>query len=183
MNDRNAAVPHNTEDKGWWLRHGEVLETRFVELSKAKLRLDARINPEKKNDSTVPDLIVEGVLADLKTQNTPFFTAGRYGIDPRYAVTFNRKDYERYKRLYPLIVIYFWLDWTQTEWNGNKVDYLGGFFRLPFPVLAQMIDRGAPEHTYKHRLGDTAGNAKSSFIFDVRSFEPLFVAESREAAF
>jgi hypothetical protein len=183
MSDRNEAVPHDTEDKGWWLRHGEKLEVQFVELCKVKLGLDAHINPDKKNDPMVPDLIVGGVLADLKTQNTPFFTASRYGVDPRFAVTFNRKDYERYKKLYPSIVLYFWLNWTQTEWKGTRVDYYGGIFRLSFPELALVIERGAPEHTYQRREGDTAGNAKSSFVLDVHIFEPLFVAEKRGAAF
>jgi len=183
MDDRNAAVPHDTEDKGWWLRHGEKMETRFVVLCRAKLGLNACINPDKRNDPMVPDLIVDGALAELKTQNTPFFTAGRYDLDPRFAVTFNRKDYERYKKFYPSIVVYFWIDWMQTEWKGHRVDYYGGFFRLPFPALAQMIERGAPEHRYIHRQGDTAGNAKSSFVLDARLFEPLFVAEKREAQF
>lgn len=177
MDERNAAVPHDTEDKRWWLQHGEILEARFVDLCRDRLRLDARINPDKEHDPTVPDLVVEGALADLKTQNTPFFTAGRYGLDPRFAVTFNRKDYERYKTLYPSLVVYFWLDWKQTEGFGSRVDYYGGIFRLPFPVLAQMIEHGAPEHTYKYRQGDTAGNAKSSFVLDVRKFEPLFIAD------
>jgi hypothetical protein len=183
MDNRNAVVPHDTEDKGWWLRHGEKLETRFVDLCREKLGLDARINPDKALDPTVPDLIVEGLLADLKTQNTPFFTAGRYGLDPRFAVTFNRKDYERYKKLYPEVIVYFWLDWTQTEWKDSHVDYYGGFFRLPFSTLSQLIEKGAPEHQYIHRKGDRAGNAKSSFVLDVRLFEPLFVAEKRNAAF
>ncbi|MDO4705225.1 MAG: hypothetical protein Q4A98_03305 [Comamonadaceae bacterium] len=72
--------------------------------------MEARINPAKNMDKTAPDLIIDGAISDLKTQNTPFFTASRYGLDPRFAVTFNRKDYERYKRIYPSIVIYFWID-------------------------------------------------------------------------
>ena len=123
---------------------------------------------------------MEGSLADLKTQNTPFFTASRYRLDPRFAVTFNRKDYERYKNLYPTIIIYFWIDWKQTEWKGNKVDYYSGIFRIPFSDLALMIENGAPEHSYKRRYGDTAGNAKSSFLLDVRNFEALLVTEKRD---
>src|SRR3989344_8017214 len=115
MVDRNISIPHDTEDKSWWLLHGAQLEERFVEVCCKHLHLSAAINPVKITNPTAPDLVVNGRLADLKTQNTPFFTAARYGLDPRFAVTFNRKDYERYKRFYPDIDIYYWVDWTQTE--------------------------------------------------------------------
>lgn len=183
MQDRNSAVPHNTEDKGWWYQHGERLEETFVELCVTRLKIDARINPEKELNKTAPDLVVEGTLADLKTQNTPFFTAGRYGLDPRFAVTFNRKDYERYKSRYPNIVIYFWLDWAQTEWNDIQVDYLGGFFRLPFREVAALIEQGAPEHSYIRRRDPADRNAKSSFLLDIRRFEMLFSNETRGETF
>jgi len=174
MNDRNVVVPHHTEDKSWWLQHGEKLEILFVKICSERLNLNMAINPKKLTDPTVPDLLVDGKLADLKTQNTPFFTAGRYGIDPRFAVTFNRKDYIRYKQLYPEIDIYFWIDWTQLEYKACKVDYLGGIFRLPFKDIELMIEGGAPEHDYLHRKNDTIGNAKSSFILDIRKFQNLF---------
>lgn len=179
MSERNSLVPHNTEDKFWWLRHGEGLEHRFVEICLSKLNLDASINPEKALNPMVPDLIMEGKLADLKTQNTPFFTAGRYGLEPRFAVTFNRKDYERYQTLYPHLIIYFWVDWIQTEWKEMRVDYLGGIFRLPFKDVAHMIERGAPEHHYKHRGDPGDRNAKSSFLLDIRAFDTVFLANSR----
>ena len=180
MEDRNSAVPHHTEDKGWWYLHGERLEETFVQLCQTKLRIAAQINPEKAHDKTAPDLVVEGSLADLKTQNTPFFMAGRYGIDPRFAVTFNRKDYQRYKTLYPEIVIYFWLDWKQTQWKNSQVEYLGGIFRLPFRDVVALIEKGAPEHTYMHRRGPEDTNAKSSFLFDIRRFEELFLVGKRD---
>lgn len=181
--DRNVAVPHDTEDRGWWYIHGERLEERFVSICRDRLKIDAMINPEKARDRTVPDLVVEGELADLKTQNTPFFTAGRYRMDPRFAITFNRKDYERYKTLYPGIAIYFWLDWTQTSWRDSRVQYLGGVFRLPFSEVAKLIEAGAPEHAYIHRQSPGDRNAKSSFLLDIRRFEKLFSADSREGAF
>lgn len=126
---------------------------------------------------------MNGALADLKTQNTPFFTAGRYGLDPRFAITFNRKDYERYKKLYPEIVIYFWIDWTQTTWRESHVEYLGGVFRLPFAQVATLIENGAPEHQYIHRQRPGDRNAKSSFLLDIRSFEELFSTDRQGEAF
>lgn len=177
--DRNEAVPHDTEDRGWWYIHGEKLEERFVRLCRARLAMDAQINPAKELDKTAPDLLVDGLLADLKTQNTPFFTAGRYGLDPRFTVTFNRKDYGRYKKLYPDVVIYFWIDWRQTTWRDSSVAYLGGVYRLPFADVAALIESPAPEHFYINRQSPGDRNAKSSFLLDIRQFESLFQMENR----
>lgn len=181
--ERNREVPHDTEDRGWWYLHGEKLEEQFVALCQGYLNIRACINPDKTRDKTVPDLLVDGCLADLKTQNTPFFTADRYGMDPRFSVTFNRKDYERYKNLYPNIIIYFWIDWKQTAWNGKFVDYFGGVFRLPFVKIASIIEGGAPEHHYINRRAPEDPNGKSSFILDVREFESLFVSNVRGGDF
>ena len=181
--NRNNVVPHDTEDKGWWYIHGEALEERFVALCRDRLNLAAIINPAKTLDKTAPDLFVDGLLGDLKTQNTPFFTASRYGMDPRFTVTFNRKDYERYKELYPNIMIYFWLDWTQTTWRDSRVAYLGGVFRLHFAGVSALIESGAPEHAYINRQKPGDRNAKSSFLLDIRKFEKLFATERRGDAF
>ncbi len=179
MSERNKDVPHQTEDKEWWLGHGEKLEECFVALCANKRFLNAIINPEKIKNPTAPDLIVEGRLADLKTQNTPFFTSWQYGIDPRYAVTFNKKDFDRYRDLYPEIIIYFWINWLQVEWKGVKVEPFNGIFRLPFSEIAKMIEGGTPEHVYRNRKNDTGGNAKSSYVFDVRKFEAIAIVEGQ----
>jgi hypothetical protein len=179
MADRNLNVPHNTEDRGWWYLHGETLENKFVDICQEKFNLNAQINPEKQTNKFAPDLLVNGAIADLKTQNTPFFLAGKYKIPPRYAVTFNRKDYLRYKELYPQIVIYFWLDWTQTVSKWGRVDYYGGFFYLPFSDIAARIEKGAREHTYIRRQDPDDRNAKSSFVLDIREFNALFTTEDR----
>lgn len=175
METNNPSVPRDTEDKSWWLLHGENLEHRFVEICVENLKLNMAINPEKELDPTKPDLLVNGKLADLKTQNTPFFTSYKYGVDPRFAVTFNRKDYERYRSLYPSIDIYFWVDWQQLVWRDHTVKYFGGIFRLPFSSVGEMIESGAPEHAYCRRKDDARGNAKTSFVLDVRNFDALFV--------
>ncbi|KQQ94955.1 hypothetical protein [Massilia sp. Leaf139] len=180
MSDRNPNVPHDTEDRGWWYLHGAAMEKEFVKLCRTKFGLDAEINPAKDEDPCAPDLMVNGGLADLKSQRTPFYTARRFGIDPRYAVTFNRKDYERYKAYYSDISIYFWLDWTETSSRWGTVDYYGGIFHLPFSDVAALIEAGAPEHSYQHRVGPGDPNAKSSFILDIRKFTALFATERRE---
>lgn len=162
---------HDTEDKNWWCLHGANLEKKFVDFGRNRLGLNVKLNPEKETNPYVPDLLYNEKLADLKTQNTPFFTAKRYGFDPRYTVTFNRKDYERYKRLYPELIILFWVSWEQTQWKDMKVDYFGGVFGVRFSNLADQIETSkVPEHSYIHRKMDKGGNAKSSFLLDLRNF-------------
>lgn len=178
MTGRNTFVPHNTEDRAWWHIHGENLEKKFVELCRSKLNLNAIINPEKDDKPYVPDLIVNDNLADLKTQNTPFFTANRYGIEPRFAVTFNKKDYIRYKELYPDLIIYFWIDWQQLEWKDKKVEYYGGIFSLPFAEVAKIIEAGAPEHEYMYRQDPNDINSKSSYVLDIRHFNQVCIFEN-----
>lgn len=169
----NPEVPHDTEDKRWWMREGEVLEQQFVKLCQESLGIEAEINPDKRADPTVADLIVQGRLADLKAQQTPFFTARRYGLDPQYCVTFNRKDYVRYLSLYPELDVFFWVNWRQTSWRDIEVQPMVGVYLVAFDSLCRRISYGVPEHSYVRRTDDHKGNARSSFLFDVRSFQCL----------
>ena len=171
--NRNFDIEHDTEDKSWWLQHGERLELDFVVKSQKLLGLDVSINPQKSVDRTAPDLMFEGRLADLKTQNTPFFSSSRYGIDPRYCVTFNRKDFERYATSYPEIVVFFWVDWKQLSYREYSISHLAGVYKVEFTQLREMVASGAPEHVYQRRIHDKAGNAKSSFLFDIRKMTSL----------
>lgn len=134
----------------------------------------ALINPAKRRDKYAPDLIVEGYLADLKTQNTPFFTADRYHVDPQFAVTFNRKDFERYKEFYPQIHIYFWLEWQETEGFGYRVRPMTAIFGVTFRELVYFIGF-APEHHYERRKEGAGTNGKSSFVLDVRHFKQILL--------
>jgi hypothetical protein len=174
---RNESIPHNTEDRGWWYLYGEKEELRFVKLCQDQFGLDAKINPEKANNKFAPDLVVNGVVSDLKSQTTPFFSSTRYKLDPRFTVTFNRKDYERYKNLYPDIDIYFWVNWTQTTSKWGSVKYFAGIFTLPFRDVAKIIEASAPEHFYMHRQDVGNPNATSSFLLDIRNFNSLFTTE------
>lgn len=170
---------HDTEDKRWWCQHGEGLEDRFVRICNDKLGLRAKINPEKKNNKFAPDLLINGRLADLKVQNTPFFKARElFGVEPTYAVTFNRKDYYRYLSEYPDIDIFYWVEWKtlEKEIRGKtyRVDRLCGIYTLPFQEVKKLIESGAKEHGYLRRAFDQMGNAKSSFVLDIRKFKRLF---------
>jgi hypothetical protein len=137
------------------------------------------INPAKAADVYAPDLIVEGHLADLKCQRTPFFKAQElYGIDPQFAVTFNTNDFERYRDAYPSLDIYFWISWQRTEMTIRGESYsvkpMAGVWRASFPAIRRRIqEQRVGAHAYLHRLFDTQGNAKSSFVFDLRQFEFL----------
>ncbi len=169
---------HDTEDKAWWVEEGANQEERFVIQCREKFGIDAVINPVKKDDKFSPDIIVNGKLSDLKTQTTPFFTSKNYKCDPRFTVTFNRKDYVRYKSKYPFLSIVFHVVWDVTSWKHMSVEYLEGVYRADFSLLQYLIEsESVPEHHYQKRVNDTNGNAKSSFLFDVRNFECLYFKE------
>jgi hypothetical protein len=172
----------DTEDKLAWCADGVERENDFVARVAPAHGLDAKINPEKATNIYAPDLIVNGKVADLKSQTTPFFTAKRAfrtakrpdGLDPQYAVTFNRKDYQRYREHYPDLDIYFWVEWAELEGYGTTVRPLVGLYKVPFAALAARIEAGdAKLHEYQRRIGDQAGNARDSYGFDVREFEKI----------
>jgi len=148
---------HDTEDKHWWVIEWIKQEQQFVAQVCPALGLVATINPAKQHDRYAPDMVVDGQVADLKCQQTPFFKARvLYNLDPQYVVTFNRKDYLRYQRLYPRITIYFWLDWQVREMLIGRAAFavapLAGVWRAPFAQLAALIEqRIAPLHAYQRR--------------------------------
>lgn len=171
---------HDTEDKLWWTEHGARMEVRFVAEVAPHLGLDAALNPAKTADPFAPDLLVAGQLADLKVQNTPFFTASRYGLDPQHTVTFNRRDYLRYSELYPEILLFFWVAWTTLAWPRTaprvRVAKMAGVCEVPFARLAGRVKAGeVPLHSCRRRVGDRAGNATESHLFDLRTFTDLSV--------
>jgi hypothetical protein len=166
---------HDTEDKEWWVIHGEELEYKFIRDVAPRIGFYTVRNPEKERDPTAPDLLIDEdcKLADLKTQNTPFFRAGElYQIDPRYAVTFNKNDYDRYCNEYPDIHIVFWVQWQETERliNGKiyRVEPLTGVWRCTLDEIRRMIRAGSPLHKYERRRNDDRGNAQESYVLDLR---------------
>ncbi len=176
--ERNQAV-FNTEDRELWYTWGEDYEKDFIEKVVPRLNLDIRKNPEKEQFAWAIDLIdcTNRRYADLKVQETPFFSAGsakhRYRggrYDPTYTVTFNRKDYENYSRTHPVCDIYYWVNWKQLQYsfpNGYcvNVQQIRGVWRAPFPVMCELIQRGDVSlHAYQHRVNDDH-NARDSFLF------------------
>lgn len=170
-NKGNEISHFDLQAKTRWCRDGEKIEEAFI--SRFGEKLDLQINPEKISNPYAPDLIYkEEELADLKTQNTPFFKAKQlYGIDASYAVVFNRKDAIRYYRSYPEILIYFWVEWHSVKFKmgnyTNEVEYVSGVWRIEFKDLLELIKK-APLHEYQQRKDDQKGNARSSFVLDIR---------------
>jgi hypothetical protein len=102
--------------------------------------------------------------ADLKSIHTPFNTAGRYGIDPRYAFTINDKDLRRYSDSQPnmMVLLDVRFPWHQAV-HVAQIGHL---------VSATKNGRSKLHH-YQQRQDDSQGNAKASWVFDCRWFPKL----------
>lgn len=166
---------HDTEDKEHWCKHGEKIEDYFLENIVPLLPYDIIKNPEKVDNPYLPDFSLNGNLCDLKAQNTPFFKADDfYGIDPKYAVSFNHKDYRNYIRNYPNIGIFFFINWTTLEMDFGhricRVEPLIGVWMIGIKKIHSMID-DLPSHSYQKRVNDKKGNAKNSYGLDLRNLE------------
>lgn len=166
----DAQRPASNEDKAAWAEYGQAAESEFC-IWAALVGIDAKLNPAKATDPYTFDLLLDGKPADLKTVRTPFYSSRIiYGIEPQYAVTFNLKDAERYRAMYPDIRVVF--DVRFTEWHVHS-NYAIEPMRL---VAAGTLDEiaaavwqcGSQKHEYAARTDDRNGNAKASWVFDVR---------------
>lgn len=135
------------EDRNPWYELGCGYEQQFCNSVAPRLGLTAEINPDKNKNPKLPDLLVNGILSDLKVRTRPFFMAHeKFGIDPQYCIMFNRKDYEHYRRRYPDLLIYFWVWWEQTEMYlggyTRRVRPMCGVWRASFSDISRFADRG-----------------------------------------
>jgi len=150
------------QDKDAWVTAGAEAEQRMAGplLPRGGALM---MNPAKRHDPYTHDLFIT-LPSDLKTIRTRFATADRYGIPSRSAITLNAKDVERYRELYPTIVIVF------------DVDY-GDYRRLCWATLreiARAISKGVARlHEYRDRVGDERGNARASWVMDAEWFPEL----------
>lgn len=164
--------PGDTENKTPWLAFGEQRERTFIENVAPEAGLNAERNPEKDDDPTALDLLVDGAPADLKTQETPFFTAEKnYDLPPQHVVTFNANDHRRYQHK-DNPDVYFWVRWRdELEGYGAEVTGMEGVWRAAFAHIEAVIEsRRAPRHEYRRRRGDTE-NANVSYLLDLREME------------
>ena len=168
----------DTEDKLTWCKKGEHDEAVFAVGRLFQLGLAGHINPEKLTNKYTHDLFVQ-FKSDLKTVRTPLFKSQQlYGIDPQYAVTFNLKDGERYAKLYPNIVVIFDVKWEQTsmEIGGQRYSVkpmhqtYAGFLN---DIRKAIMKAGNRKIEYARRVDDSIGNAKASWVFDVRELQKL----------
>lgn len=165
----------DTEDRKIYYKIGERRERSFINLYGDKLNLI--INPAKRMDKTALDFFnrEDQMLSDLKDQSTPFFMAGKkYGIDPKFAVTFNKKDRDRYieKTYGSDIYIYFWTRWKEEERYGVKIPNTDRVYRINFNKLLNYLTEDKL-HQYERRKTDNRPNAKSSYVVDVRNMDLL----------
>lgn len=167
--------PKDNEARMQWYKYGESLERQFLSNIAPAYSLQIALNPKKLYDPTVIDMIYKDKFpADLKTQNTPFFTSTKYGVPSQYAVTFNHKDYTRYKKLYPYAIIFFWIEWKQLSWKDKKVKPMNGVWKVPFWKIVRDIENGTVKlHTYQKRAKDDRPNAKDSYVLDIRNYTQL----------
>jgi len=152
------AVESILQDKEFWCETGEFDEDNFLERNDFHL-VNILPNEAKSNDKFTYDMRIS-FPSDLKTVRTAWrFSQEMFGINPKYAVSLNRKDVERYNELYPNIIIVMDIklpDYERVHWTDlTRVN------RLIKHELAK-------EHIYKERIDDTQGNAKSSYVFDCR---------------
>ena len=149
----------DTENKLSWCEHGLRLEREFV--TKYGDEMFVSVHPDKAKCPYGPDFLVGGLMpGDLKTQDTPFRTAGRYGVPAERAVTFNEKDYDRYTAQYPNMLVFFWVRFLPQE--AVFLMTMADARRLCLPER---------KHHYLRRKDDRRGNAKASYILDVRTLE------------
>ncbi|UBD64419.1 hypothetical protein K6V25_16070 [Bacteroides salyersiae] len=167
----NIVSNHDLQDKGFWCQTGISKEKIFINMFGEKLGLI--INPEKATNKYAPDLFntSKQLLADLKTQNTPFFLANKlFNYPPQHTVVFNVKDYIRYKKSYPNIEIYFAVDWQVIKYESKdtciEVRPMVGVWKVDFPTLEEKL-KNAPIHCYSQRKNDIKGNATQSYVLNL----------------
>lgn len=170
----------DTEDKlAWCEKFGVETEVNFALGRMHEFGLPTYLNPAKRNDKYTHDLCTI-FQTDLKTVRTPLFKSQEmFGIDPQYAVTFNVKDGIRYSELYPNIVVIF-----DVEWQRQCSMVIGGVNYEVQPmhqthvgflsdIRSAILKSGNKKIQYAKRMNDTQGNAKESFVFDVRDLQRL----------
>jgi hypothetical protein len=155
-------APKNNEDKQAWCTYGAELEKQFT-----SRMFDSSVgilkNPAKTADPYTHDLLAM-FPSDLKSIRTVFRTANRYGFDPDYAITINEKDIRRYTDKYPNIVLM--LDIEYPTYKGVRIATI---YRLNKFIASGKAKR----HEYMYRVDDSSGNAKASYIFDLRWFDEI----------
>jgi len=195
MSHQHPGHVHNPQDKLAYCKESEVTEAFFIEMMNAHSHLTVMKNPAKEKPKVgiyAPDLWVPGWgLCDLKAQKTPFFSSMSSScVQPNKAVTFNRKDLERYDKLYDSIGIFFWVNWlTLTYKKFRPVNYRWGVYFISLDDIKEIINSNVSgNHTYKDRQEANAnhqlasmgmnreGNATDSWVLSVDWMKPVIAS-------
>ena len=173
---------HDVQDKAWWVKYGAEKEKYFVDSILPKYNIDKTIiiNPAKERNSTAADLIcdTDKILGDLKICETPFFTAGKYGMDPNGCVTFDEKDYIRYMFDYQILpaitytkkpqtfFIMFYVSWPEQDDYGVSIKAREGLWAITIRGINNMVldNDKIKWHRYKNRVENKDGNGRASMI-------------------
>lgn len=172
----------DTENKKEWCASAIPQENAFAVNRLFDLGLSGNINLAKRQDVYTHDLFIS-FPSDLKSVQTPLFKAQElFGIDPQYAVTFNKKDAMRYRDKYPNIIVVFDINWKETEVNLGGTIYRVNPMHITVAGFLSDIRRAivkSGKHTiqYKRRVHDELGNAKESYVFDSRDLHLLSAKE------
>ena len=151
----------DNQDKLAWCAKGESQERDFV--AKAPIQgWGIAMNPAKHSDPYSHDHIAT-IPMDLKTMDTQWRKSEElFGIPTDFAVSINQKDFVRYSRLYPNILIVLDVKWLDKR------------FILTLNRARKLIrEERAKTHEYRDRKDDRQGNAKISYIFDVRDLDAI----------
>ena len=187
---------HNTEDKDWWLRWGEDKEKAFRQFCNEKGVLPGlAFNPEREGGKNkgAPEFVWHNQYLDVKVQNQPFFeSVKRFKIPPRYAITLNWRDVRDVREKYPGCLIVYWVNWVSVKYlktmprktksprevENISIEPLHGIWEINPTKLFQIEEKAIKAgnlHWYARRYGDTRGNAKSSYVIDIRDADLLWL--------
>lgn len=151
-----------------WYQIGKKCEVAFITKMSA-LGFDCIINPDKRTNKKLPDLYVNGRLAELKTQLTHFYSFEKhYGIHPTRAVTINHKDVQYYSTCYPDLDIYIWLSKQPLVRKDIILPAMDEVWHVHIQTLMKLCET-APTHEYSYRR-NVVGQAKCSYVLSTDNF-------------
>ena len=153
----------NNEDKEFWCKAGLAAEGEFLVSSGIK-GWGLCFNPLKSDDPYTHDYVGMCQI-DIKTIKTQWRKSqSLFGIPPDRAISINCKDFRRYSKLYPNILIL-----CNVTWQSR-------LYLLTIDRARRLVMEGkAKMHSYQNRVDDTKGNAKDSYIFDTADLDRLNV--------
>jgi hypothetical protein len=154
---------------------GEQKEKEFVEILK-KNGYNASINPVKGKNKYAPDLLVDGKLVDLKYQEDFFFKAEeKYGIPPHKLVSVNCSSFERYLKLYPDLIIMWWVNRKATTGYGITTESIRGVWKASVKKLKKIIDVNPITHWFRTRGYKGDRNKSNAYLFNLDQLDALSI--------